>query len=227
MAFWVSYSYRKPDYPDKWYRSAAIDSSPYGDWVQMRCPKNAVFQHTNFKDYKNMCGVQYVYTPSIEVLHIECGFSSSQMRAKLCVSVNSAAKYIHVKSVDCRFTENWFKTTKYGGYELLRESIKFYASHGICILQKFTHDKIAVEFFGVGWEFVFIDSIQHDGTEWNGGCNFVRGPNDKTIAYFDPEQDIAATKIQAAFRGWKVRMQYRYNPHNCLGKYVILKSGGF
>ena len=33
----------------------------------------------------------------------------------------------------------------------------------------------------------------------------------------------AAAKIQAAFRGWKVRHMYRYDPYNCLGKYLALK----
>ena len=37
------------------------------------------------------------------------------------------------------------------------------------------------------------------------------------------EPGLAATIIQAYFRGWKVRKQYRYNPHNSLGKYVIGK----
>lgn len=33
----------------------------------------------------------------------------------------------------------------------------------------------------------------------------------------------AAALIQAAFRGWKVRHEYRDDPYNCLGKYLALK----
>lgn len=33
----------------------------------------------------------------------------------------------------------------------------------------------------------------------------------------------ASTKISAVFKGWKVRMQYRFNPHTSLGKYEVMK----
>ena len=33
----------------------------------------------------------------------------------------------------------------------------------------------------------------------------------------------AAAKIQAAFRGWKVRHMYRYDPENRLGRHLVLK----
>lgn len=33
----------------------------------------------------------------------------------------------------------------------------------------------------------------------------------------------AAALIQAAFRGWKVRHKYRYDPGNCLGKHLVLR----
>jgi hypothetical protein len=32
----------------------------------------------------------------------------------------------------------------------------------------------------------------------------------------------AATKIQAAYRGWKARMRYRFNPHTTLGAYYVI-----
>ena len=59
-----------------------------------------------------------------------------------------------------------------------------------------------------------------------GPCSGL-GPWTLLDAYCDMTKDNAAVMIQAAFRGWRVRMQYRYNPHNCLGRYVILKEAGF
>lgn len=58
-------------------------------------------------------------------------------------------------------------------------------------------------------------------------CKIMPGSWTLLGAYCDMTEDNAATKIQAAFRGWRVRMQYRYNPHNCLGRYIILKEADF
>lgn len=40
--------------------------------------------------------------------------------------------------------------------------------------------------------------------------------------YFD--NNTAATTIQAAYRGWKIRMKYRFNPFTRLGKWLELKE---
>lgn len=58
-------------------------------------------------------------------------------------------------------------------------------------------------------------------------CKFTPGSWTLLDAFCDMTKDNAAVMIQAAFRGWRVRMQYRYNPYNCLGRYVILKEAGF
>ena len=58
-------------------------------------------------------------------------------------------------------------------------------------------------------------------------CKFTPGSWTLLGAFCDMTKDNAAVMIQAAFRGWRVRMQYRYNPYNCLGRYVILKEAGF
>ena len=38
-----------------------------------------------------------------------------------------------------------------------------------------------------------------------------------------PSRNAMAVRIQAAFRGWRVRHKYRYDPHNRLGFHVIRK----
>jgi streptogramin lyase len=40
-------------------------------------------------------------------------------------------------------------------------------------------------------------------------------------------RDVAATVIQATFRGWRARMKYRYTPYTCLGRHIILRAGEF
>jgi hypothetical protein len=43
------------------------------------------------------------------------------------------------------------------------------------------------------------------------------------LAVYDSLRAAKATIIQAAFRGWRVRHRYRYDPHNRLGAHVIGK----
>ena len=42
--------------------------------------------------------------------------------------------------------------------------------------------------------------------------------------YDDSVLDECAKKIQAAFRGWKARMQYRFSPYNNFGKFLVMKE---
>jgi hypothetical protein len=61
-------------------------------------------------------------------------------------------------------------------------------------------------------------------------ANYVydnKGPWGHTVAHYDFEFNMAAKIIQAVFRGWQVRMKYRYNPHCGLGRHIILREAGF
>lgn len=46
---------------------------------------------------------------------------------------------------------------------------------------------------------------------------------EKIIGHYGMSRTISAIKIQASFRGWQVRMKYRYSPYNNLGRHVIMK----
>lgn len=46
----------------------------------------------------------------------------------------------------------------------------------------------------------------------------------KQIVLVPVKKTYAASIIQAVYKGWKVRMQYRYNPHTRLGKYLLIKN---
>lgn len=155
------------------------------------------------------------------------------MRAGLGVSVNRETKCIHIKSVHCSSTQCYSERCSLLGSsdKLFREAIEYYATRHISVL-----DQIAHVFFEPGWEFTYpnnIPCVEHSEIshlkKWEKRLWWFNYsiPWHKTTAFFDPEPDIAAIKIQSAFRGWRVRMKYRYNPYNCLGQYVIMKAGGF
>lgn len=228
--FSVSYSSEK-DGIKRWYRSAAKEKSPYMDWIHKGSPLYAVFQYT--KSTREI-DIRYVFIPSKELLHIECAFKCFYftMQAQLNVSVDRYKKQIHAKSVkceryDCYLSSEGFRT---GGAYLFRDGLDKFRHRQVRI---YVLEKIASEFFGVGWKFKPLLMLRDSKTihmgEWMAMLDSNSGsyPLDKTIAYFNLEPDVAATIIQAAFRGWRVRMQYRYSPYNNLGRYVILREADF
>lgn len=236
MAFSVTYTSKHKDVGERSefekYCSAAAGRTPYMDWFQMGCPTHAAIRYTSHTGEFANHDVQYLYLPSKNFIEIECSSFTFHIRAELGISVNNVDKHIHIKSVNCTCHNTWPISDGFcfGGDELFREAIEYCNIRDIHIL-----DQMALEFFGVGWEFASPSnciSYLKDADiiylkQWVSKLGGFRNLWDKTIAYFDLEQDAAATKIQAAFRGWKVRMKYRYNPYNRLGKYVTMKAGGF
>ena len=43
------------------------------------------------------------------------------------------------------------------------------------------------------------------------------------LGFYDTTRAEAATKIQAAFRGWRVRLRLRFCPYNRLGRHVVMR----
>ena len=48
-------------------------------------------------------------------------------------------------------------------------------------------------------------------------------PLNKTVGLFRPNKEFAATMIQKWYKGWKIRLAYRFDPSNGLGKLVIMR----
>lgn len=229
MAFCISYSSKRWD-RDRWHRSAATDNTPYDSWKHMGNPTEAAFKYTQHHG-DNVA--EYVFLPTSGLLSISLRFEYTNLFVEMQVGVDPDAKSIRPKAINCTSNDSWpdmhYKCpVGEGGGKLLRKALAFYSDVNIL-------ETIAKEFFGLDWKFASFPKriprvkpvdrkYLHDKVDL---LYYNRGPWGKTTAYFDPELDHAATKIQAAFRGWKVRMKYRYNPHNRLGKHVIMKYGGF
>jgi hypothetical protein len=96
------------------------------------------------------------------------------------------------------------------------------------------YDTISRDIFGSGWQMSKLPPKDEELpcfqverlNEW-----VRRNMPDRNYtaryAYYDMTREISAIKIQAAFRGWRARMQYRYNPYSNLGRFVLLREAGF
>lgn len=232
MAVSISYS-KKKFTREQWHRSAAIGSNPYQDWIRFNRPSKAAFKYT---DHRMDDIITVIYDPNLDAMYIDVTSDYWYMTAVARVQVDNDHKRLRITSATCNAADNWPLMNGpgcpngHGGARFLRRALDYASSlDALGIASR--------EFFGPEWSFVtpikrgtiFDSFIINSMHEWDEVLNYNRGPWGKCTAFFDLTrvQASAATKIQAAFRGWKARMKYRYNPYTSLGRYVILHEAGF
>ena len=111
--------------------------------------------------------------------------------------------------------------TRSGGVQVFRNNLHFLEDAEI--MQKATR-----EMFGTDLSFCITGSSKVSPFDENLAndhyqkIKYSRGPWKKTIGTYDNAiYEKAATRIQACYKGWKTRLQIRYNPDNRLGYHVI------
>ena len=207
--------------------------SPYDDWIKRNKPNLFFikFIKRNAKEYEYDC----IFWPKIGLLKIWVGTSEHEFtvisrvevqknRIKILTSKVSSSRlaipgYIHGK---------W--KNEHGRTRMAFRMINEYKE--MRILETIAHNIFGKEYSFApdggnrlleNQEIMAVLKIIENVVP----CKISPGSWTLLGAYCDMTNENAAVKIQAAFRGWRVRMQYRYNPHNSLGRYVILKEAGF
>lgn len=227
-------SYTGKYYPDeRWHKSAKEGATPYSDYLSLKCPTKAAFKFT-----KHMMDdvLTIIFDPNLSALYfdIRCDYWSAS--AVAIVQVDSATKRLRITAANCKAKDIWPEINGYacphgvGGARFMRKILSHVSDLDVLGIA-------ARQFFGSQWSFVtpikrgtipdmrVVEAMR----AWDFELEYSRGPWNKTTAHFDTtDTEIkAATRIQAAFKGWQARMKYRYNPYTNLGRYVALRHAEF
>ncbi len=215
---------------------------PYEDWMTNRhmCSQADFKYREDFSNGSSQQGSYEVeYFPAFGILFCmintlpKDGLYDCYVLAYAKIEVEPVTRKLCVKAATTFMDKKWQAITGsescwLNGTGFLRHAIDYYRDvFAIDIFGKMAH-----VFFGAGWEFLPMHHGELTDTDiacmvhWPGWVDFSISSG-QTVAYYNCEREAAATRIQAAFRGWRVRMQYRYSPHNRLGRFLILRSAGF
>lgn len=223
------------------YKSAPF--SPYEDWVKRGKTENVVFRYSQGQPHVNYA--DYLFLPHLNLLKIKVSFDVYGFHATARVKVHEQERFIEITEatsrgwrwrVDSKFrTHNAPKCV--GGTQVLKELLLHYNRFRIYNRELRICDTIATKLFGDGWKISLLpeadkyvpdedvqameEMLTHSMmNQYEYKCKYA-------YAFYDYRKLEAAIKIQAAYRGWRVRMRYRYNPHTCLGRFLVLREAGF
>lgn len=205
--------------------------SPYQDWIRLRRPAPAIFKYTQHMMFDILT---VIFDPNINGLFIDVELEEWSMTATAHMIPDTMHKTLHIENAICTAKNLWpFNLgcpSGTGGARFMRKALGFVRDLDVLRL-------VAREFFGPDWTVLHIKRgklsessiLIEEMQDWHDVLWYPKGPWGKTTASFNTIQtcEKAATKIQAVFRGWKARMQYRYNPYTRLGRYVVLREAGF
>ena len=207
--------------------------SPYQDWLRLRRPAPAIFKYTDHM-LDNIFTV--IFDPNLNGLLIDIELEEWTMKATVRMIPDNMHKTLRIECATCTATNYWPLMngpgcpSGSGGARFMRKSLGFVRDLDVLKL-------VARELFGIDWTVLPIgrgklsdsSNLIEEMQDWHEVLWYPKGPWGKTTASFNTIQtcENAATKIQAVFRGWKARMKYRYNPYTRLGRYIVLREGGF
>jgi hypothetical protein len=158
------------------------------------------------------------------MVHVLFDGDADNLNALIYVSVDANAKSIRVVKELCRY--------------------EYYAEYddGFTTLERYFElpilDNITTHMFGNDWKFTCdrnnssVNTHEGESVHDNNMIQRVEyfrkmmsiqpnGPGHVIGIYDMSSENDAATKIQAVFRGWKARKEFRFDPKTRLGKFCI------
>lgn len=215
------------DSDDTYKKYSSCEKSPFDDWKSKNCCKGTVFMYSNF-NLDDLVKIHYIPHEKLFRFNFDFDYFTGEIVGTL--DVNIVTKTITITSFIC-ITHNYddyingeLPDTGKGGIERLNTIQE-------CVETNFMEVFIE-EMFGDDWTLNIPDNIPeiseneiHISHIYEKKIWCSTGPWNRTIGLYDNREyaEEAAIKIQAAFRGWRERMRYRFNPHTSLGKYYAMK----
>ena len=222
MSYGVSYSKKRYD-SQNWYQSEKT-KTPYDDWIS-RGMGPVIFKYC---EHCNDDILEIYFNPYERLLYIhgDLDYYDYKLVCKLLINNNT----IKLEQIFCKNINIWPEITR--GIKTGCGGLSHYKANMKSLGHDFSINYAIEMFFGTTWNLIIPLTIPRISDEtfeiakkYEDDFQFyIFGPWGQIISIYKLETVLAAIIIQKYFRGWKVRMQYTYNPNTTLGRYYILKS---
>jgi hypothetical protein len=166
--------------------------------------------------------------PHESIVHVVVLSDYYNIDSIIGIEVDEKESIVQVVKARCRTHVDYYRTPRTfedGGLEVFVKSLEMFTTDIIL-------GNIANMFFGEEWDVLIgqgdgvVDVKMVDRVKYFRDLISVHdtGPWNKTIGIYDMTHEVrAATKIQAMFRGWKARKEFRFDPETTLGRFYIAR----
>lgn len=194
---------------------------PYADWLERNDDAIFMYSEHRFDDIMRL-----FYIPHMSFIYIDV--TTEYYLFKAVCEIKIFDKHIRIMSAVCANENIWPELVKgpptaTGGARFLYKNLEYFAPARIL-------EKITLQMFGNDYSIsirkrslMLSRELIAECQNWYDYMFYENGPWNRCVGTFSTRRREAATKIQAAYRGWRARMKYRYDPHTPLGRYVIGK----
>jgi hypothetical protein len=189
---------------------------PYEDWLDRK--HDVIFVYSEHRCQNFM---RYFYIPQLSTLYLDIDFEYYVFKASCQIQIIN--KIVTIIGVSCQNENIWPEIQRHpasasGGVRYFKKHLKIFRTAPI--LENFRNQMFGPEYtlcFSKKATMIPLDTFEFDYKAYESNIWNV------CIGTYDTTRDEAATLIQSKFRGWRVRIMYRYNPYTSLGRYVIGK----
>jgi len=197
-------------------------ASPYEDWLRRGRPEDTCF---TYGTHSLETSDHFALIPHMNMFYMYVDMDWVAIEAAVGFRTDLGNRTIMLTSAVCETRNIWPEMMRHlnfrpgktnGGITLFKHAMSNARNMGLYEVMRYL--------FGPRWKHAYgrpgflPSSMLVVGREWE---EKVRTCWNVVEGRYDTTRTVAATRIQAAYRGWRVRMLYRFSPHNCLGRHVI------